>query len=164
MIMNSKTLYVCDEQGEFVPASADTILAAAKTQLRRRVRRGTPFNGPSVVRDFLMVTLGDRDCEYFCVLLLDSRHRLLRFVELFRGTIDGASVHPREVVKTVIEAQAAAVVLVHNHPSQIAEPSAADELITTRLRTALNLIDVRVLDHLIVAGADVVSFAERGLM
>jgi DNA repair protein RadC len=112
----------------------------------------------------LTVTLGDRDCAYFGLLLLDSRHRMLRYVELFRGTIDGASVHPREVVKTAIESQAAAVVLVHNHPSQIGEPSTADELITKRLREALALIDVRVLDHLIVAGNEVVSFAERGLL
>ena len=162
--MKTKTLYVRDEQGQFVPAMGPLILEAAKTHLRSRVRRGTPFRNPGVVRDFLSTTLGDRDCEYFCLLLLDNRHCLLRFVELFRGTIDGASVHPREVVKTVIEARAAAVVLVHNHPSQIGEPSAADELITKRLKDALDVIDVRVIDHLIVAGADIVSFAERGLI
>lgn len=132
--MKSKELYVRDEKGQFVPAAGPVILAAAKTHLRAKVRRGTPFRSPGVVRDFLTVTLGDRDCEYFCLLLLDNRHCLLQYVELFRGTIDGASVHPREVVKTVLEARAAAVVLVHNHPSQVGEPSAADELITKRLR------------------------------
>jgi len=96
--------------------------------------------------------------------LLDCRHRVLRYLEMFRGTIDGASVHPREVVKVALQEQAAAVLLVHNHPSKIGEPSAADELITQRLRDALSLVDVRVLDHLIVAGSDVVSFAERGLI
>src|ERR1700733_2619032 len=164
MIMKSNSLYVRDEQGQFAPASGELVLEAARRHLRSRVRRGTPLNSPSLVRDFLTVTLGDRDCEYFCLLLLDTRHRLLQFVELFRGTIDGASVHPREVVKTVLDARAAAVVVVHNHPSQVAEPSTADELITKRLRLALDVIEVRLLDHLIVAGAEVVSFAERGLL
>jgi DNA repair protein RadC len=164
MVMNSKTLYVRDTQGQFTPASSEFILEAARTHLRSRVRRGTPLSSPSLVRDFLTMNLGDRDCEYFCLLLLDSRHRFLRFVELFRGTIDGASVHPREVVKTVLDARASAVLLVHNHPSQVCEPSAADELITKRLRTALEVVDVRVLDHLIVGGAELMSFAERGLI
>jgi DNA repair protein RadC len=162
--MKTKTLYVRDDQGQFVTAHGSLILEVAKTHLATRVRRGTPLSRPGLVRDFLTVTLGDRDCEYFCLLLLDSRHRLLKFVELFRGTIDGASVHPREVVKTVLEARAAAVVLVHNHPSATGEFSAADELITKRLRTVLEVIDVRVLDHLLVAGPDVVSMAERGLI
>jgi DNA repair protein RadC len=98
------------------------------------------------------------------VAFLDARHRLLEFVELFRGTIDAASVYPREVVKLALSRNAAAVVLVHNHPTQVAEPSAADEAITRRLVGALGLIDVRVLDHLIVAGPDVTSFAEQGLL
>jgi DNA repair protein RadC len=164
MVMKSTTLYTRDEQGQFEIASGALILDAAKTQLRSRIRHGTPLNNPQLVRDFLTVTLGDRDCEYFCLLLLDTRHRLLQFVELFRGTIDGARVYPREVVKAVLDAQAAAVVVVHNHPSQVAEPSAADELITRKLRSALDVIEVRLLDHLIVAGAEVVSFAERGLL
>ena len=162
--MKSKSLYVRDDQGQFAVASGELILEAARTHLRSRVRRGTPLTSPELVRDFLAVTLGDRDCEYFCLLLLDTQHRLLQFVELFRGTIDGARVHPREVVKTVLEARAAAVVVVHNHPSQVAEPSTADELITKKLRIALDVIEVRLLDHLIVAGGDVVSFAERGLL
>ena len=119
---------------------------------------------PKLVRDFLAVTLGDRDCEYFRVHLLDAHHRFLRSVELFRGTIDGASVHPREVVKLVLEAQSASVVLVHNHPSQNNRFSAADEQITRRSKGALDFIDVRVLDHLLVAGSEVISAAERGLI
>ena len=162
--MKTESLYVRDERGEFALARGEVVVAAAKQHLRGKVRRGTALTSPGVVRDFLTVTLADRDCEYFCLLLLDSRHRVLRYVELFRGTIDGASVHPREVVKTAIEAQAAAVVLVHNHPSHVAEFSTADELITKRLREALALVDVRVLDHLIVAGTDVISFAELGLL
>jgi DNA repair protein RadC len=164
IVMKGNAMYVRDEQGQFEIASCALILEAARTQLRSRVRRGTPLNNPQLVRDFLTVTLGDRDCEYFCLLLLDTHHRLLQFVELFRGTIDGARVYPREVVKTVLDARAAAVLVVHNHPSQVAEPSAADELITRKLRSALDVIEVRLLDHLIVAGADVVSFAERGLL
>jgi DNA repair protein RadC len=161
--MNQK-LYICDMQGEFVPAEGPAILAAAQFYLRNRVRRGASLESPAAVREYLTVALGDRDCEYFCVILLDSRHRVLRFLEMFRGTIDGASVYPREVVKVALEAHAAAVLLVHNHPSKIGEPSTADELITQRLRDALNLVDIRVLDHLIVAGAEVVSLAERGLI
>ncbi len=99
----------------------------------------------------------------FCCLYLDNRHRLLAFEELFRGTIDGASVHPREVVKRALARRAAAVILVHNHPSGIAEPSQADETITARLRDALALVDIRVVDHLIVGDGICVSLAERGL-
>jgi DNA repair protein RadC len=138
------------------------VLAAAKAHIRRRVRRGVLLTSPQAVRDLLVVTLGDRDCEYFCVVCLDARHRFLRFVELFRGTIDGASVYPREVVKLALESQCAAMLLVHNHPSQVAEPSHADEVITKKLVSALSLVDIRVLDHIIVAGDTVVSFAELG--
>ena len=94
----------------------------------------------------------------------DNRHRLIEFVELFRGTIDGASVHPREVVKEALRHNAAAVIFAHPHPSGVAEPSRADALITRRLKDALQLVDIRVLDHLIVAGGDIVSFSERGLI
>jgi DNA repair protein RadC len=162
--MRTDTLYVRDDCGEFIPARPDLILARAKEHLKRRMRRGAPLRSPEVVRDFLAVTLADRDCEYFCLMCLDGHHRLLRFVELFRGTIDRASVHPREVVKLALESQAVAVLLVHNHPSMVDEVSSADELISKRLVAALDLIDVRVLDHLIVAGATVVSMAERGLL
>jgi DNA repair protein RadC len=96
--------------------------------------------------------------------LLDARHRLIEYVELFRGTIDGASVHPREVVKQALARNAAAVILAHNHPSGVCEPSQADELVTRRLREALQLVDIRVLDHMIVADNGCLSFAERGLL
>jgi DNA repair protein RadC len=132
--------------------------------LTGRIRRGVKLTNSKVFRDFLAVTLGDRDCEYFCIILLDVHHRILRFVELSRGTTDGASVHPREVVKLVLEAQSTAVVLVHNHPSQNNCFSSADEQITKRLKSALELIDVRVLDQLLVAGSEVVSLAERGFI
>jgi DNA repair protein RadC len=122
------------------------------------------MTSPQAVRDFLSIKLGALEHESFCVLLLDSRHRLIEYVELFRGTIDGASVHPREVVKLALAKNAAALVLAHPHPSGVAEPSHADELITKRLTEALSLVDIRVLDHVIVAGGEVSSFAERGLI
>ncbi len=122
------------------------------------------LTSPGETRRFLTAQLRDRPFEVFCCLFLDNRHRLLAFEELFRGTIDGASVHPREVLRQALAHNAAAVILAHNHPSGVAEPSHADELITHRLRDALALVDIRVLDHLIVAGADSVSLAERGLL
>ena len=157
-------LYTLDDSGRPVPAIADDILAAAREQISRRLRRGNALSSPQATRAYLSVKLGDREFETFCCLFLDTRHRVIEFVELFRGTIDHASVHPREVVKEALRLNAAAVILCHPHPSGIAEPSQADELITRRLVDALRLVDIRVLDHLIVAGSEVVSFAERGLL
>jgi DNA repair protein RadC len=162
--MTAKHLFVRDAEGLFVPAEDATVVEVAKSYLNRRLHRVNALTSPRVVRDFLAVTLGERDCEYFCLVLLDNRHRLIDYVELFRGTIDGASVHPREVVKTALAKNAAAVILVHNHPSGVGEPSQADEIITTRLRDALALVDIRTVDHLIVAGGATTSLAERGLL
>jgi DNA repair protein RadC len=122
------------------------------------------LDGPASSRVFLREILGGRGYEVFVVVMLDNRHRVIEVQEMFRGTIDGASVHPREVVKSVLWAGAASVLFAHNHPSGVAEPSQADELITVRLRDALALIDVRVLDHMIVGSDKVTSFAERGLI
>ncbi|HYK25247.1 MAG TPA: DNA repair protein RadC [Steroidobacteraceae bacterium] len=116
------------------------------------------------LREFLLAQLRDRPYEVFCCLHLDSRHRLITFEELFRGTVDGAAVHPRELVRQAVAHNSTAVILVHNHPSGVAEPSHADELITRRVRDSLALIDVRVLDHIIVGDGTCVSFAERGLL
>jgi DNA repair protein RadC len=144
------------------------LLQAALELVRRHhletLRAGPPLTSPRVARDYLVAELRDRDHEVFCCLYLDNRHRMLGFEELFRGTIDGASVHPREVVKRALTRRAAAVILVHNHPSGVAEPSQADEVITTRLRDALALVDIRVVDHLIVGDGICVSLAERGLL
>ena len=144
-------------------------LLQASLELARRhyaeaLRSGAVLTSPGETRRFLTAQLRDRPFEVFCCLYLDNRHRLLAFEELFRGTIDGASVHPREVLRQALAHNAAAVILAHNHPSGVAEPSQADELITQRLRDALALVDIRVLDHLIVAGPDAVSLAERGLL
>ncbi len=157
-------LLICGERGETRQASTDEVRAAARGIMSRKVRRGTSMASPRLVKDFLSIKLGTLEHETFCVLLLDKRHRLIEFVELFRGTIDGASVHPREVVKLALARNAAALLLAHPHPSGVAEPSQADELITQRLKDALSLVDIPVLDHLIIAGGDIVSMAERGLI
>ena len=150
--------------GELRPATSDEVLRAARSSLARRLRRGVALESPRVAHDYLRVRLGALEHEVFGVLWLDNRHRLIECQELFRGTLDGATVHPREVVKEALARNAAACLFVHNHPSGIAEPSQADELITRRLKEALALVDIRVLDHLVVAGDEVVSFAERGLV
>jgi DNA repair protein RadC len=144
-----------------------TLQAALELSRRHHaelMRRGPALSNPRATREFLRAQLRDRDHEVFCCLFLDNRHRVLCFEEVFRGTIDGASVHPREVVKLALARNAAGVILAHNHPSGIAEPSQADELITCRLRDALALVDIRVLDHVVVGDGSCVSFAERGLI
>ena len=140
------------------------IIAEAKQLLYKRMtnRKYDQFTSPGAVRDYLCLHLAERKYEIFYCLFLDSQHRLLDGKELFRGTIDGCSVYPREVVKATLEINAAAVILAHNHPSGVAEPSAADRQITDRLKNALALVDVRVLDHFVVGDQDVISFAERG--
>jgi len=157
------TLYVRDESG-FHEARPGDVLERAQALLAQRYRVGSPvLTSPALTREFLRMHLGACEHEVFGMLHLDSRHRLIAVENLFRGTINSSSVHPREVVKSALAHNAAAVVLYHNHPSGLTEPSAADELITRRLREALALIDVRVLDHLIVAEA-IYSFAEAGLL
>lgn len=136
----------------------------ARRQLAEPLQRDGPLNNPTAVRDFLHARLRDKPYEVFCCLYLDNRNRLIRFEELFRGTIDGASVHPREVARRALRRNAAALILAHNHPSGVAEPSQADEIITRRLSSALALLDIRVLDHLVVGDGETVSFAERGLL
>ena len=126
--------------------------------------RGCVMENPQQTRDFLTSQLRDYPFEVFSCLYLDNRHRVIQFEELFRGTINGASVHPREVVKNALVHNAAAVIFAHNHPSGVAEPSEADRHITKQLSEALSLIDVRVLDHVVVGDGVTVSFAERGLM
>ena len=154
--------------GEDVPDDVRARLSAARELVRRysleNVRRGPVLSNPAAAREFLCLHYAGQEREVFGVMFLDNRHCLIRFDEVFLGTVDGASVHPREVVKLALARNAAAVILAHNHPSGVAEPSQADELITTRIREALALVDIRVLDHLIVGGNAVVSLAERGLL
>ncbi|MDX1251404.1 MAG: DNA repair protein RadC [Gammaproteobacteria bacterium] len=141
------------------------VLEMSRRYLRETLDRSDALNSPSDTRRFLTARLRGYPHEVFACLFLDNRHRVIRFDEMFTGTLDGASVHPREVVKRALAHNAAAVIFAHNHPSGVAEPSRADEALTRRLKDALALVDIRVLDHLIIGdGEDVVSFAERGLL
>jgi DNA repair protein RadC len=141
-------------------AGIEIALRAARTALAR----GDTLTSPDAVRDYLRLTLSARQNEVFVGLFLDSQHRLISADELFQGTLAQTSVYPREIVKAALGHNAAAVIFAHNHPSGVAEPSRADELLTQSLKAALALIDVRTLDHFVVAGGQVVSFAERGLL
>ncbi|WP_019570194.1 MULTISPECIES: DNA repair protein RadC [unclassified Thioalkalivibrio] len=147
--------------GQAKYAQLQAVLEMGRRHLEADLERGEALTSPSATRRFLSARLRDYPFEVFGALFLDNRHRVLAFEELFRGTIDGASVHPREVVRRVLHHNAAAVILAHNHPSGVAEPSRSDALITRRLSEALSLIDVRLLDHLII-GDTAVSLAERG--
>ncbi len=141
-----------------------TIARALKILESRLSYEGTAMGNPAVTKNYLICKMSELKSEVFGMLMLDSQHRVIKSADLFTGTIDGASVYPREVVRAVIEANAAAVILYHNHPSGVTDPSLADRQITHRLIDALALIDVRVLDHVIVGGTTTVSFAERGLI
>jgi DNA repair protein RadC len=132
--------------------------------LRDTLERGLPITDAHAAKSFLTAELGNRPREAFCAFFLDNRHRLIAFETLSIGTIDSATVHPREVMKRVLDLKAAAGIFTHNHPSGISEPSAADKSLTRTLCAALKLVDVRVLDHLVVAGPEIVSFADLGLL
>src|SRR3984885_4359070 len=163
--MNGTTLYTTDVNAEsgFRPATIEEIMTGARQALALRVRRGTDLSSPQRARDYLMTRLAEREHEVFTVIYLDNRHRLIACQELFRGTLDGASVHPRIVVKEALRHNAAALIISHNHPSGQVDPSQADEHITSRLKAALELIDVRLVDHIITAGGSSLSMADRGL-
>ena len=138
------------------------MIKLALSVLAERHRAGRALGSPEQTRSFLRLKLVDRKHEVFGALFLDNRHRLIRFEELFRGTVNGASVHPREIAKRALHHNAAAVIIAHNHPSGVAEPSQADRAITERIRDVMGLIDVRLMDHLVVGDGEIVSFAERG--
>ena len=159
----SAALLVREVDGQYRPARADEVLQQARRVLSQRVRRGATMSSPQAVKDYLRLQIGVLEHEVFMVVFLDAQHRLIALKEMFRGTVTQTSVYPREVVKESLAVNAAAVILAHNHPSGSAEPSRADEFLTQTLKSALALVDVRVLDHLVVTGADVTSFAERGL-
>jgi DNA repair protein RadC len=137
-------------------------LELGERYLECRLRRGTPLGSPADTRRFLSARLRRHEHEVFACLFLDNRHRLICFEELFRGTVNGASVHPREIAKRALHHNAAAVIIAHNHPSGVAEPSQADRAITGRIREAMALIDVRLMDHFVVGDGEIASFAERG--
>ncbi|KXX66301.1 RadC family protein [Marichromatium gracile] len=145
-------------------AQLQAVLELSRRYLFSRIGGEDALSDVQCTRDYLKLRLYGSPHEIFACLFLDTRNRVIRYEELFRGTVDGASVHPREVVRRVLETNAAAVIFAHNHPSGVAEPSQADLRITERLRAALALIDVRVLDHFVIGAGEGVSFAERGLL
>ena len=155
-------LYVRNRRSRYCPATADQIVEAARQVIDQRVQRGALFKDPSVSRAYFRDKLAGLEREVFAAAFLDTRHRLIEFVELFHGTLDGAEVHPRELVRQAILHNAAAVIVGHNHPSGDVEPSAADRAVTIRLKQALALVDVRLLDHVIVGGSKSFSMAEHG--
>tara|TARA_R110002072_G_scaffold269868_3_gene429643 strand:+ start:200257 stop:200931 length:675 start_codon:yes stop_codon:yes gene_type:complete len=148
--------------GKYVQFQA--VLELARRYMSERLAESDALTNSDLTRDYLRARMRDYQHEVFACLYLDNQHRVTAMEELFQGTIDGAAVYPREVVKRCLHNNAAAVIFAHNHPSGVAEPSQADIAITRRLKTALNTIDVRVLDHVVVGRSDVVSFAERGLL
>ncbi|ELC3156944.1 RadC family protein [Vibrio harveyi] len=145
------------------PVSAHQVFEKAAEIIAEKYLRGDVFCNPNATKDYIKYRLGNYEREVFALMLLDNQHRLIEFTELFYGTIDSASIYPREVVKVCLEKNAAAVILAHNHPSGDATPSQSDRRITQRLKDALTLIDVRVLDHIVV-GEDCYSMAEGGML
>jgi DNA repair protein RadC len=146
------------------PVTTKEILTMAKQLIKHHFIRGRALTSPDATREFLMLELALLEHEEFYCIFLDNQHRVLKAECCFHGTIDGASVYPREVVKRALHLNAKALILAHNHPSGLAEPSEADRAITRRLIDALSLVDMRVLDHFIIGGADCFSFAEHGLL
>ncbi len=150
--------------GDVKYTQLQAVLEMSKRHLHEQLKRETVFTSAEHVRQYLSAQLRHAQREVFAVLFLDTQHRLIRYQELFMGTIDAAAVYPREVVKAALQYNAAAVILAHNHPSGVAEPSQADISITTKIQDALNLVDVRLLDHFVVGDGTPVSLAERGLL
>lgn len=158
------TLRATPGVGEAKYAQLKAALEMGRRFLGESLRRGEPLASSADTKEYLLARLRDRPEEAFCCVFLDNRHRILAFEELFRGTLTGATVYPREVVKRALAHNAAALIFAHNHPSGVAEPSQADRVLTQRLKDALALVDIRVLDHLVVGDPEIVSFCERGLI
>lgn len=159
----SAPLYIRRDNGRYREATPTEVATTAASYMLSELKGQPVLGNPESVRSFLRQRLGHLDYEVFGVIFLDTRHRLIDYLELFRGTLDSCSIHPREVVKEALYHNAAAAVFAHCHPSGDPTPSRSDIKITNRLRTALDLIDVRVLDHFVV-GSEIVSMAERGLI
>ena len=154
-------LYVRSTTQRYKIANGDQIIEAARAIAGQRMQRGASFSNPADSQTFFLDKLGGLEREVFAVAYLDTRHRLIEYVELFHGTIDGAEVYPREVVSRALRCNAAAVIVSHNHPSGDVTPSAADRAVTARLKQALALVDVRLLDHIIVGGTRAQAMAEH---
>jgi DNA repair protein RadC len=145
-------------------AQLEAAVELARRSMRAELAERAALTSPGAVRDFLRLSLAGREHEVFVCIWLDAQHRVLAVEEPFRGTLTQTSVYPREIVKAALRLNAAAVIFAHNHPSGVAQPSRSDELLTRDLREALSLVEVKVLDHFIVAGSQAISFAERGLL
>jgi len=165
-LLNANLKQFCEAPGlgEAKFAHLQATVEMTRRHFSETLQRGNVLENPGHTQNFLVSHLRDYSFEVFSCLYLDNRHRVIQFEELFRGTINGASVHPREVVKKALGHNAAAVIFAHNHPSGMAEPSMADQQVTRQLTDALALVDVRVLDHVVVGDGTTVSFAERGLL
>lgn len=159
-----KQLLACQGIGPARVNQLQVVMELSRRYLQWQLERADGFTEPTMVKNYLTAQLRHHGREVFAVLLLDSQHRLLRYEELFHGTINAAPVYPREVIKLVMQYNAAAVILAHNHPSGVAEPSRADQQVTERVKKALSLVDVALLDHFVVGAGDPISFAERGLL
>jgi DNA repair protein RadC len=140
------------------------VVRQAMAVLEKQMKRGSALTSPQAVRDYLVLLLAAKEREVFVIVYLDAQHRVIDTEQLFQGTLTQTSVYPREVVKAALRVNCAAVILVHNHPSGVAEPSKADEMLTRQLKESLAMVDIKVLDHMIVAGTHALSFAERGLL
>lgn len=165
-VLNASPAELAGQRG--IGPGRAALLAAVRESccryMEEKLTTGRAIGSPRDSQDFLLARLRDRPHEVFCCIFLDNRHRVLAFEELFRGTIDNTTVYPREVVQQALRRNAAAVILAHNHPSGVAEPSDADRLITRRIRDALDLVDVRLLDHFVIGDGTCVSFAGRGML
>jgi len=165
--MTNKSGFIASDQtGEYIttrPVNADDILAMAKRLIQRKYQRGRVISKPEDAAEFLPFKLAEQEYESFWVMFLNNKHRVLAFEEMFRGTVDQSSVYPREVVKRSLQLNAVALIFAHNHPSGNTEPSQSDISITDKLKQALQLVDIKVLDHFIVAGDSTLSMTEKGL-
>lgn len=157
-------LFTVGADGERQPASDEAVVAAAKSILDKKIGHRDVIKSPETAKDYLALQMGAYEREVFTVIFLDAQNRVIECREMFQGTLTQTSVYPREVVKLALALNAASLILAHNHPSGVCEPSRADEALTQTLKAALSLVDVRVLDHMVVAGGAVLSFAERGLL
>lgn len=157
-------LEVRDSSGRYTPATPNQILSEARKVLAATTPQGAPFTSPEHVADYLTLQLGDRPYEVFAAIFLDARHRFLGYAELFRGTTNSAAVYVGQLVRETLLRNATAVIVCHNHPSGEADPSTQDKVLTDRIKQALALVDVRLLDHVVVGGASFYSFANHGLI
>lgn len=159
--------FIADKTGKYRARAAlteDQIIKAAKTLLNKRIQKGDAMTSPALVRAWLQASYRDLEHEVFICMFLDNQNQMIKAEELFRGTINGASVYPREVVKRALQLNAAAVMFAHNHPSGITEPSHADKQLTAKLKEALGLIDIQTLDHFIIGNGEAYSFVEHDLI